>query len=79
MPYINLQLSETQIARTTLLAKQLNISRTTYIRQAIEFFNQQTERRLLQEQFREASRQCREESLNVCREFEVADVPLEGV
>ena len=79
MSYINIQLPEEQIARTTALAKQLNMSRATYIRQAIESFNQQTKRRLLAEQFREASRRCKEESLNVCREFEVADAPLEQV
>lgn len=79
MSYINIQLPEEQIASTTALAKQLNMSRATYIRQAIESFNQQTKRKLLAEQFREASRKCREESLKVCREFEVADAPLEAV
>ena len=70
MPSIHLQLPDHQAAKTRELAKKLSLNRSAYIRRAVEEFNVQVERELLAEQFRAASEKCREESLQVCREFE---------
>jgi len=67
---IHIQLEESQYEKTRSLAKKLNIHRSTYIRRALDSFNLQIERRLLAEQFRKASKKCRDESIQVCREFE---------
>ena len=70
MPSIHLQLPDHQDAEARELAKKLNLNRSAYIRRAVEEFNVQVERKLLAEQFRAASEKCREESLQVCHEFE---------
>lgn len=70
MAQINLKLDEGQVERTTRLARQLCMKRAAYIRKALDYFNEKTERELLAEQFQRASAKCRRESLKVCREFE---------
>lgn len=76
MAQINLKLDDEQVERTTRLAKQLSMKRAAYIRKAIGYFNEKTERELLAEQFKLASAKCRRESLKVCREFEqIAELP----
>jgi predicted transcriptional regulator len=73
MAQINLKLDDEQVERTTHLARQLCLKRAAYIRKAIDYFNEKTERELLAEQFKRASAKCRRESLKVCREFERID------
>lgn len=73
MRTINLNLEDSQAARTLALARKLNLNRSAYIRHAIEAFNMKVERELLAEQFRQASLNCREESLEVCHEFEALE------
>ena len=76
MAQINLKLDDELVERTTRLARQLCLKRAAYIRQALDYFNEKTERELLTEQFKRASVKCRRESLKVCREFErIAEVP----
>jgi predicted DNA-binding protein len=76
MAQINLKLNDEQVERTTRLAKQLCMKRAAYIRKAIVYFNEKTERELLAEQFKQTSAKCRRESLKVCREFEqIAELP----
>ena len=70
MPSIHLQLPDYQDEKAKELAKKLNLNRSAYIRRAVEEFNVRMERELLAKQFRAASEKCREESLQVCREFE---------
>ena len=70
MPSIHLQLPDYQDEKAKELAKKLNLNRSAYIRRAVEEFNVRMERELLAKQFRAASAKCREESLQVCREFE---------
>ena len=70
MPSIHLQLPDHQDAKAREIARKLNLNRSAYIRRAVEKFNVQVERELLAEQFRTASEKCREESLQVCREFD---------
>lgn len=77
MPYVNLHLPDTQLQRTNELARQAGLKRAEYIREAVEYFNRQTERKLLSEQFARSSAVCRKGSMTTCREFEVADFPLE--
>ncbi|NCO33865.1 MAG: hypothetical protein AUJ92_03300 [Armatimonadetes bacterium CG2_30_59_28] len=77
MPYVNLQLPDGQLTRTDELARELGQNRSSYIRQAIERYNEQTARQLLSNRYKRASQACRQDSLRTCREFEVADSPLE--
>ncbi len=73
MAYLNLNIPETQLTKATDLAKALKINRSVFVRDAIQYYIQKTERELLAEQFKRASEKCRDESLSVCREFENAD------
>ena len=73
MPSIHLHLQPEQDARTRELARQLELSRSAYVRRAVDEFNARVERQLLADRFRKVSQQCREESLQVCREFEALD------
>lgn len=73
MPSIHIQLDESQDAKTRSLAKKLNMNRTNYIRHALDLFNAQMERKLL----REASEKCRDDSIQVCREFESLEDDLD--
>lgn len=73
MPAIHLQLEEHQDAKTRELAQKLNLNRSAYIRRAVDEFNARVERELLAEQFKIASQNCRQESLQVCQEFEAID------
>jgi predicted DNA-binding protein len=76
MPSIHLQLEPDQDARTRELARQLALTRSAYVRRAVEEFNARMERQLLADQMKQASRRCRQESLQVCREFEaLVDLP----
>ena len=73
MPFIHIQIEEQQDAKTRELAQKLNLNRSAYIRRALEEFNACVERELLAEQFKQASEQCRQESLRVCHEFEALE------
>lgn len=73
MAQVNLNIPEEKLKKVTELAKQLNLNRSAYLRQAIDYYMQKTERELLAKQFSEASKKCRDESLSVCREFENID------
>ena len=73
MPSIHLQLAPEQDARTRQLARQLALTRSAYVRRAVDEFNARVERKLLADRFRRASQKCRAESLLVCREFEALD------
>ena len=73
MPFIHIQIEEQQDAKTRELAQKLNLNRSAYIRRALEEFNAFVERELLAEQFKKASQQCRQESLQVCHEFEALE------
>ena len=76
MPSIHLQLGGEQDTKTRDLARRLRLNRSAYIRRAIDQFNARVERELLAEQFQAASVKCRQESLQVCREFEsLQDAP----
>ncbi|MBI3921129.1 MAG: hypothetical protein HY318_06905 [Armatimonadetes bacterium] len=77
MAYVNLQISEQQLQRTSELARRAGLQRTEYIRRALDHFNRENERKLLSEQFAQSSAACRRSSLQTCREFEVADFRLE--
>lgn len=76
MAQINVKLNDEQSERTTRLARELCMKRAAYIRKALDYFNEKTERELLAERFQRASAKCRRESLKVCREFErIAELP----
>lgn len=77
MAYVNLQLPEEQLKRTSDLARQVGLNRAAYIRRAVERFNEETERGLLSKQYARSSALCRKVSLKTCREFEAA-VSLHG-
>jgi predicted DNA-binding protein len=76
MPNLNLRLPADLLAQTTELAGHAGMKRSVYIRQAIDCFNRDTERRLLAEQFAADAAACRESSLIECRELEDAAFPL---
>ena len=78
MPSIHLQLEPGQDAKVRELARRLHLKRSAYIRKALDEFNARVERELLAKQFRSASEKCRDESLQVCREFEALDDSLQG-
>ena len=71
MPSVHLQLGDQQDAKVRELARKLSMNRSAYIRRAVDEFNARIERELLAEQFRSASKKCSQESLQVCREFEL--------
>lgn len=73
MPSIHVQLEKQQDAKMRALAQKLNMNRSAYIRRAVDEFNTRIERELLAEQFKIASQKCRQESLQVCREFEAVE------
>ena len=73
MSYVNLNMPDDQLARVTRLANKLKLNRSAYIREAINYYIDKTERELLAEQFKHASEKCRVESLAACREFENVD------
>lgn len=73
MSSIHLKLDPGQDIKTRELARKLRLNRSAYIRRALDEFNARVERELLAKQFRAASEKCRDESLQVCREFEVLD------
>jgi predicted transcriptional regulator len=78
MPSIHLQLEEQLDTKTRELAQKLHLNRSAYIRKAVDEFNTRVERELLSEQFRAASKKCRQESLRVCHEFEAVLDSLPG-
>jgi len=73
MPNINLSLPTEQLTKATLMASTLGLNRSSYLRRAIEAYNEKIEREILAQKFKEASERCRDESLRVCREFESID------
>ena len=73
MPNINLSLPEEQFIKATQIAAVLSINRSAYLRQAIDYYIAKTEREILAQKFKEASIKCRDESLRMCKEFEVID------
>ncbi|MDZ7407108.1 MAG: hypothetical protein ONB41_23890, partial [candidate division KSB1 bacterium] len=73
MPYVNLKLSEKQASMAKMLAMQLRLNRSEYLRRAIDHYNKIKERELLAQQFKNASLKCREESLRVNKEFDLID------
>ena len=70
MPNVNLNISEEQFVKLNHLVQKLKLNRSAYIREAINHYLKKTELELLAEQFKKASRKCRDDSINVCREFE---------
>lgn len=58
------------------ITHQLNINFGEYINQAINFYNKHQKRKLLETQIAYESMLVREESLEVCREFEQLDDAL---
>ena len=73
MPSIHLQLAQQLDTKTRELAKKLNLNRSAYIRNALDEYNSRMERELLASQFEKASLKCREESMQVCGEFEALE------
>ena len=73
MPNINLNLSAEQLGKATRIASTIGLKRSAYLRRAIDAYNEEIEREILAQQFKEASEKCRDESLRVCREFESVD------
>ncbi len=73
MPNINLNLPEEQLAKATRIATMLSLNRSAYLRKAIDYYIQKTEREILAKKFKEASTRCRDESLRICKEFESID------
>jgi hypothetical protein len=56
MPRINLSLSEEQLTKATRMATLLRVNRSTYLRQAIDHFNKETEREILAQKFKKPPR-----------------------
>lgn len=73
MAFVNLNLPEDQLKKATHFAEKLKLNRSAYLRKAIHYYLEKTERELLAEKFKQASEKCREESIAVCREFENID------
>jgi predicted DNA-binding protein len=73
MPHINLSLPTEQLTKATQMASTLGLNRSSYLRRAIEAYNEKIEREILAQKFKEASERCRDESLRVCREFDSID------
>ena len=69
MSTISLKLPDELLERSGRCAEQLNVSRSEYIRRAIEAMNRETTARLRAKRLAEASRRVRDESMRVNEEF----------
>jgi len=69
MKTISLNLPEDVLEASGKAANALRLSRSAYIRKAVERMNRETEARERAERMAQASRKCRDESLRVNAEF----------
>ncbi len=69
MKTISLRLPEDELKTATQFASALRVSRTGYIRKAIEQMNAETQSRFRAERLARASRKVRKESMRVNAEF----------
>jgi hypothetical protein len=70
MKAIPLKVSEAVLEQAEEIIGKLHTNRNKYINNAIDHYNKLMERELLAEQLKLESSICREESMNVLREFE---------
>ena len=69
MSSITLRLPDNVINQMSIKSKQLNISRSEYIRRSIENMNELLEKEVLRSQLLHASQRVRQESMVVNQEF----------
>ena len=69
MKLVTIRLEDTLMGRLTAQAQALQLSKTAYIRKAIEQMSQQIESQALKESLMRASLACRAESRRICQEF----------
>ena len=80
MEMLSLQMPEELLKTIRQCAKSLYVSRSTYIRRAIERMNRQTQAQLRAKREAEASKKVRKESLRVNREFAaIEQAPEEAI
>ncbi len=77
MGAISLKLPEDVLEASRRCAETLHLSRTAYIRRAIERMNRQTQAILRARRLAEASKKVRKESLRVNREFAAVEQTLD--
>lgn len=76
MATISIRLPNELLEEANRFAVELQVSRTEYIRQAIQTMNEQSAREIRRRRLFEASRKVREESMRINEEFAaVEDVP----
>ena len=80
MKSLSLKLDQDIYDTAQKFVKELGLSRNRYINQAVKEYNKQNYRRWLEEQFKKASLECREESMKTLKEFESIDnEPLDKI
>lgn len=77
MKTISLKLDDNIFEQTECIIKQQKKPRNRYINEALDYFNKMTEREALKEQIRRESLLCRDESMEILKEFEAFedDIP----
>ena len=70
MKNISLKLQQHIFQETDRLLKRLNMSRNKYINEAVEFYNNYQQKKLLEEQLMRESRLISKDSMIVLHEFE---------
>ncbi len=79
MKSISLKIQEPILTEADLVSSQLKTSRNKYINEAVAFYNKHKKRELLKAQTAYESMLVREESLDVCKEFEKLDDGLSAI
>lgn len=73
MSLISIRLPNQTLHETDILSKMLHISRTEYIRNAIEHMNKEIHAKERAEQLKKVSLRVRKESMRINREFSQVD------
>lgn len=70
MTALSLRLSEDLVGKTDALAKSMKLTRTDYIKQALEYFNQKNEQELFAKALKKSVYEVREQTLKNAEIFD---------
>ncbi|MCO6475607.1 MAG: hypothetical protein J5I94_03245 [Phaeodactylibacter sp.] len=73
MKSISLKLQDQVFKETEHLLESLNVSRNSYINEAVAFYNRYQKRKLIEEQLLKESEIVAEDSMEVLKEFEALE------
>jgi hypothetical protein len=73
MKTVSLKIDDSVFGETEKILSRIKISRNRYINDAIEYYNRIQKRQILEKRLKKESDMVKIESMNILRDFEIAD------